>query len=373
MPCSLAKKRKKGYTKKNRIREGGEAVAAKKPAENKELKELKRALEQGQPARLYIFHGPESYLREHYLQRLKKCILTGGMESFNYHEFQGKDLAVHQLIEAAEAFPMMSDRSLVLVHDYNLFQNTDRMEQLLPLIKELPDYLCLVFLYETEKWSANANTKLGKAIKANGQIVEFREQQKSDLNAWIRRTLKKRWDKEIDTDSCDYLTFLCGDLMANLSGELDKLGAYTKGNRVTRTQIDAVCEPVLEARAFQMTDAITAGDYDRALELLHELLRMGEEPIVILAALGRQLRQLWSARLAWESRRGAAYLADLWGMKSSWQADKLLNASRNYSRSWCRKAVKLTQEADWRMKSGTDSASVLVELVLTLAAEKKGR
>lgn len=338
------------------------------------VKQLKDALKQGTPANLYIFYGPEDYLRDYYLEQLKSQILTGGMESFNLHTFQGKDLELQALTQAVEAMPMMSERSLVLVYDWDLFKNEERREGLQALFSDLPEYVCLVFVYDTMEWKANANTKLGKWLKANGQIVEFRQQEQSDLNAWIRRRLKQKWDKEIDSATAEYLTFLCGGLMTNLGGEVDKAGAYARGKTVTRKDIDAVCDPVLDARAFQMTDAIGVGDYNQAMSLLGELLRMREEPIYILAAVGRQLRQIWSARLALENKRGASYLVQLWGMRGDWQAKKLMQTARRYPLSWCRMAVKEVQAADLALKlGGRDGAEVLSELLLTLANAGKGR
>ena len=338
------------------------------------VKQLKDALKRGTPANLYIFYGQEDYLRDYYLEQLKSQILTGGMESFNLHTFQGKDLELQALTQAVEAMPMMSERSLVLVYDWDLFKNEERREGLQTLFSDLPEYVCLVFVYDTMEWKANANTKLGKWLKANGQIVEFRQQEQSDLNAWIRRRLKQKWDKEIDSATAEYLTFLCGGLMTNLGGEVDKAGAYARGKTVTRKDIDAVCDPVLDARAFQMTDAIGVGDYNQAMSLLGELLRMREEPIYILAAVGRQLRQIWSARLALENKRGASYLVQLWGMRGDWQAKKLMQTARRYPLSWCRMAVKEVQNADLALKlGGRDGAEVLSELLLTLANAGKGR
>ena len=47
-------------------------AAQKKPAaDNSAMKELKRALKEGNPGRLYVFHGEETYLREYYLNELK--------------------------------------------------------------------------------------------------------------------------------------------------------------------------------------------------------------------------------------------------------------------------------------------------------------
>lgn len=335
------------------------------------LKQLKAALKEGSPAPLYIFHGQEDYLRDYYVERLKALLLPEGMEAFNLHLFQEKELTLQALTQAVEAMPMMSDRSLVLVYDWDLFRNEERREGLLALFQDLPEYVCLVFVYDTLAWSGNGNTKLGKWLKAHGQIVEFAQQSQSDLNAWIRRRLGQTWGKDIDNATAEYLTFLCGGLMTNLSSELDKVGAYASGSTVTRREIDAVCDPVLDARAFQMTDAIGEGNYDRAMSLLGELLRMQEAPIYILAAVGRQLRQLWSARLALENRRPASYLTQLWGMRGDWQANKLLQSARRYSLSWCRMAVKEVQRADLAMKlGGRDGGEVLSELLITLSVQR---
>ncbi|MCC8181668.1 MAG: hypothetical protein LIO45_01595 [Clostridiales bacterium] len=171
----------------------------RKPAAPSGLSQLKSDLKQGMPAGLYIFYGPEDYLRDYYLEQLKGKVLAEGMESFNLHVFQGKDLTLQELTQAAEAMPMMSERSMVLVYDWDLFKNEERRNGLMALIDDLPEYLCLVFLYDTMEWKGNANTKLGKLIKAKGRIVEFRQQEQSDLNDWLRRRLKQTWGKALAT------------------------------------------------------------------------------------------------------------------------------------------------------------------------------
>lgn len=344
----------------------------KKQADTQGLDRLKRELKEGRPGSLYVLYGEEDYLREHYLNLLQKKTVDKGMEGFNLHIFQGAELEMNALSEAVEAMPIMSERSMVVVWDWDLFKNEDRRERMLALLEDLPEYVCLVFVYDTMEFKPNGNTKLGKALKQRGVLVECGRQLQSDLNNWMRRRLAKRWEKEIDGATAEYLTFLCGGLMTNLAGELDKAGAYARGKKVTKGDIDAVCDPVLDARAFQMTDALTSGNYDRAMELLGQLLRMGESPVYILSALGRQLRQVWSARLALEAKQGDNYLAGLWNLKSGWQIRKIWEAARRHSLRWCRRAVELMQEADWQMKLGGDEEAVLTALMLQLAAEEKG-
>lgn len=66
--------------------------------------------------------------------------------------------------------------------------------------------------------------------------------------------------------------------------------------------------PVLDARVFAMSDAIGAGRFDQAMAVLSDLYQMNEAPIKILAVLGTQLRQMWSARLALGQKKGQDYL-----------------------------------------------------------------
>ena len=331
------------------------------------LVQLKQDLKVGKPGRCYLFYGPEDYLREHYLDTLRKKLLTEGMETFNHHRFAGKDLDVQALSEAVEAFPMMSERTLVEVWDCDLYKNEQRREALLTLLSDLPDWVCLVFVYDQTEYKSGGNTKLGKLMKKVAVTVQFQPQTQSDLNAWIRRRFKS-YGKDMGNDLAEYMSFLCGGLMTSLAGEIDKVAFYASGSSITRADIDAVVDPVLDARVFEMTDAITQGNFKRSAQVLSDLFLMNTEPIMILAVLGRQVRQLWSARLMLENRRGQNELAALWEMKSPWQARRLMDSCRRFDLPWCRRAVVLCAQADLEMKStGLNSRELLTDLLLKLA------
>lgn len=136
--------------------------------------------------------------------------------------------------------------------------------------------------------------------------------------------------------------------------------------------IDAVADPVLDARIFDMTNAVTARDYDRAAAVLAELFRMQTEPIAILAVLGRELRQLYTARLALDGKKDAVWVKELWRMTSAYPATKLMEAARSVSRPWCRDAVRRCQTLDRRMKSerNLDAEGALKLFLMELAGAR---
>ena len=340
-------------------------MAKKEKADSAAYQKLKKDIADGTIGRLYVFYGEEAYLRDFYLGQMKKKLLPAGMEEFNLHTMSGKEFDIKRLAQMVDCLPMMSERTLIVVSDYDLYKGDK--EGLTALFADLPDYVCLVFVYDLIEYKADARTKLAAALKKHGSVVNFARQEQGDLVDWVRRRFRAT-DHDIGSEEAKYLIFLCGDLMNGLISEIGKIGSYAKNHRITRQDIDAVATPQLDAVVFQMTDAIAAGNFERAAAVLGDLYHMQEAPIKILAVLGRQLRQLYSARLAIENRKSTSYLMELWGMRSAYPAEKLMQSARRFSLPWCRWAVIRCGEMDLAMKStGADGEELLTQFLLELA------
>ena len=350
------------------------AYAKKAPKTNEAYQKFKADLSAGAVGCAYIFCGEESYLREHYLEELRKKLVPAGFEEFNYHRLEGKDLTVQTLTEMAEAMPMLSERTLIVVTDFDIFKmGEEQREKFIALLEDIPPYCCLVFVYDTVAYKPNKTMKkLCKAIGDHVQAVEFRAQDSSDLVAWIARRFRAL-DKEIDRQTAEYLIFTCGGLMTGLVPEISKIAAYAKGKAITQKDIDAVADPVLSAEVFKLSDAVLQGNYDLAASILGDLLKMQTEPIMILAALGSQLRRIYTARIAIDSGKDKYWLMELWEMKSDYPAKLLLSAAKRTTVDWCADAVKMCQVLDRRMKSekGIDTVGELKLLLVRLGAKRK--
>ena len=350
------------------------AYAKKPPKSSEAYQKFKADLSAGTVGCAYIFYGEESYLREYYLGELRKKLVPAGFEEFNYHRLEGKDLTVQALTEMAEAMPMLSERTLIVVTDFDIFKlGEEQREKLIALLEDIPPYCCLVFVYDTVAYKPNKTMKkLCKAIGDHVQAVEFRAQDSNYLIAWIARRFRAL-DKEIDRQTAEYLIFTCGGLMTGLVPEISKIAAYAKGKAITQKDIDDVADPVLSAEVFKLSDAVLQGNYDLAASILGDLLKMQTEPIMILAALGSQLRRIYTARLAIDSGKDKYWLMELWDMKSDYPAKLLLSAAKRTTADWCADAVKMCQVLDRRMKSekGIDAAGELKLLLVRLGAKRK--
>ncbi|MBE6992267.1 MAG: DNA polymerase III subunit delta [Ruminococcaceae bacterium] len=336
---------------------------------DKDYKFMKAALDSGEIGKFYIFSGEESYLRQFCVNRLHKQLVEGVCEAFNYHDFNGSSLDLEALSLAIDTYPMMSDRSMVLVNDFDIFgMNESNRTRFIEIIEDLPDYVCLIFVYDTITYKADGRQKkLTSAIDKYGICISFDPQPASELTAWTVKKFKSL-GRDISRGDASYLVDISDGLMTSLNQEIEKLAAFTKGE-VNRSHIDELVEPTVEAVVFDMTNAIAEKRFGDALNKLHTLCEKKEEPISLLSVLGGQLRQLYTAKLALDAGKDAQYLQKLWGL-SPYATKLRINASKRFTVQWCQKALKLCAETDLKMKStGYDKQLQLEMLILELAGK----
>jgi DNA polymerase-3 subunit delta len=333
-------------------------------------RKLKADLRAKQPGNFYILYGEEAYLRNYTLSLLKKQIVEDLTAEFNCHRFTQENFSIQALADSVEAYPMMAERSFVQVDELDLFHMTESdREKMISIFSDIPDYCCLVLTYETTEFKPDKRQKkLWDIISTKATIAEFRKQGERELCDWIARHFAAL-GKSISPELCRYLVVQTGGAMTLLDGEIAKIAAYTGEAQVTKPDIDAVVEPVLDAVVFDISNAIAAGNFDMAIAKLRTLLQKQEEPIPIVAAIGAQMRRLYCAKILSASGKGADSLMQLCGL-SEYPAKLTMTQSRKLPDRFCRQAVLECLATDEALKSGVgDPQEQTLLLVLRLAQE----
>ena len=345
---------------------------AKKEISSTALSDLKQALKQKELGRLYFFYGEESFLMNHYLTQVKKLLLDPLTESFNFHRLTSETFDMQSFGDAVENLPMMAESTFVQVDDVDIFKlNEGDRNKMVEILSDIPDYCTVVFTYLTVAWKPDKRLKkLWEAADRHGSMVEFAKQNQRDLIAWVTRHFASQ-KKRISADLCAYLIDITGGTMTALGGEIDKICAYSGAEDICKADIDAVTEPVLDAVVFQMTDLLGEGRYAQALLKLQQLLKMQQEPLAILGAVGGQFRKLSAARTLMDNGKNAGHLQRLYGIPD-YPARKIMEAARSFRPEFCRKAAELILETDYQMKTSFDDSERLLELLILRLAQEAG-
>lgn len=345
---------------------------AKKPLPNGGLQELKASIRNKNVGRLYFFYGEETFLLTYYLDSVKKLLLDPLTESFNFHRFTSENFDLAAFLEAVENLPMMAESTMIQVDDIDLFKLPEaEREKIAAALKDIPEYCTVVFTYLTVAWKPDKRLKkLWEAVNQNGLAVEFAKQDQRELIPWVSRHFAAK-KKRISNDLCAYLIDITGGTMTALNGEIEKISAYSGAEEIRKSDIDAVTEPVLDAVVFQMTDQISEGSYEKAFLSLQHLLKMQQEPLAILGAIGSHFRRLSVAKVLMENGKSAYELQMLCGLPD-YPARKIMDAARRMDKVFCGKASELVLETDYKIKTSFDDSERLLELlVLQLASEAR--
>ena len=336
------------------------------------FQKLKTSLRNKETDRLYFFHGEETFLLNYYLEQIKKLLIDELTESFNFHQLTNETFDMQSFADCVENLPMMAENTMVWVDEIDFFKfpEADR-DRMIQIISDIPEYCTVVFTYETTPWKPDKRLKkLYEAVTKYGMPVEFAKQSQRDLVSWITRHFAAG-GKRISPDLCVYLIDITGGTMTALAGEISKICAYSGADTIVKSDIDAVTEPVLDAVVFQMTDLMSQGEYGASLIKLRQLLKMQQEPIAILGAVGSHFRRLGTARTLLDNGKTSQDLMKLCGL-ADYPARKTMSAAGKFSGEFYAKAAQLVLESDYKMKNSVDNPDRILEvLLMELAAEAK--
>lgn len=320
--------------------------------------------------KLYLFFGPEEFLKKYYMESIEKLLLSNELKALNRIVLEGRQDA-GKLTDYCETLPVFSDRKIVIVKNSGLFKSKKKdgdekksrippqNDELATFLQDLPGYVCLIF-YETD---VDKRLKALDVVKKNGLVVEFGYQKPDELIRWVLRKFKAS-GREIDLNTAAKLVESCEQGMTEILNEIEKLLAYTNDRHdITSEDIEKVCTKSIKSRIFDLTDAIAEKKSSRALGLLNDMIILKEPVPKILFMIARQFRQILQVKLLHEEGCGLSEIATRMGI-SSYIAGKILKQASNFSQSKLKKAVETSLELDLAVKTGRLEDRSAAELLI---------
>lgn len=326
------------------------------------------SLKAGTVHNVYLFYGPEAYIRRSALAALEKKVLMPGLEGMNRTVMSAP--SAQAIIENCETLPMMSDYRLIIVQDCGLLapgkakDETQDSELLAAYLARVPETTCLVF---DAGEGVDKRKKLSKALLALPGAVSFDALDDTQLMRWIGQQLRPL-GKKMDRAACEALAFTSGRDLTMLSGELNKLAAYV-GERemITPQDVDQIATHTAECTVFAMVDALSAGRVKDAFELLGVLLSAGEQRIGILAMITRHYRQMMHLCAMQQERMQQGQMAKALGVPP-FALTRLSKQVGRRTYDTLKRSVDQCVQADYDIKRGAmREDAALDRLMLTLS------
>lgn len=349
--------------------------------------EWKRHLAQDRLYSLYVIAGEEKYLVKRAAQQLIKKAGGDVFPEFNQNEL-GNEASVDAIADAVQALPFFAEHKCVSVTDYNVEEKDGtELQKLYELLDSLPETTTLVLWYPTLEVDGKKSAKWRKFLKAaqeKGGVLLCGRRGARDLEKLLVREAEKA-GCVLSRQNAARIVEYAGQDMVRLLGEMEKLCAFALGQarpgeaqaagpEITPRMIEDLVPKTMETTVFLMSNALVAGNYEKAYSLLDALFTGNEEPIAILGALASAYVDMYRVQTALESGLPAS-AAGAYGEYKG-KEFRLRNGERNVRNirpDSLRESLGLLLEADMALKgSRLEGRIVLEELIAKLLLAARG-
>jgi DNA polymerase III subunit delta len=208
-----------------------------------------------------------------------------------------------------------------------------------------------------------ARERLLSAVKNSGEVHTFEQPTGKALVRWVVGHAKKL-GLDLPEDVAEDLANRCSGDKMRLLQETEKLALYVGDATATRDDVAVLCPPDVQSNIFAFVDSLAAGERDRALKLLEDLISTGEPPLRLTFMIRRQFQLVARARALKE--RGVARKEVASQLKvPPFVARKLEEQSSTLDEGDLERALARVQDLESGLKGGSDLSDELqVELTV---------
>ena len=194
--------------------------------------------------------------------------------------------------------------------------------------------------------------RLLSAVNKTGEVHTFEQPTGKALVKWLVGHANKR-GLELPDDVAEDMTARCSGDKMRLVQETEKLALYVGEGTATNEDVAALCPPDVQSNIFAFVDSLAAGDRDRALRLLEELIATGEPPLRLTFMIRRQFQLV--ARASALLERGTPQREIASALKvPPFVARKLDEQGRKLGDEDIERALALIQDLESGLKGGSN-------------------
>jgi DNA polymerase-3 subunit delta len=339
----------------------------------------------------YIFVGDEVFFRKRCREAIIEHLVPPDLRDFSLFEFDLAETDLAEVLDRARTPSLMAPFQVFFVRGvknlYGRGSNDDKLAAIEQYCKDPNPDAVLIFVADhisipadVRRMEMTDKERYQRIRETLGQycaIIELARVEEGEAVRWLTEfcsTQKVR----IDADAARELVDALGGDMMMISNELEKLMLYVGGKKqITLGDVETMVLAAKQRSLYELTDAISAKDRVRALQMLDAILTTGEgeeaaighlymlaktfrQMLVILERNVRDQRMLWAA--LWQGFRVPPFAAD----------DIIRQARRYKSKRELTRAIRLVAKTDLALRSNPVSKRfVLEKLVLDLTAEPK--
>ncbi|MBD1575024.1 DNA polymerase III subunit delta [Vibrio sp. S11_S32] len=256
---------------------------------------------------VYLVMGNEPLLLQESRDLINQAAKQKGF--LERHRFcLDKQLNWEQIYDCCQALSLFSNQQIIELEIPETGVSTASAKELANLATQLnPDILLIIIANKLTR--AQENAKWFKAMHAQGALVSCNSPELRYLPQFVQQRCRKL-KLSPDAEAIQMLSqWHEGNLLA-LAQSLEKLALIYPDGKLTLLRVEAALSRHNHFTPFQWTDALLTGQAKRAQRILRQLEAEGQEAIILLRTVQRELFLLHEMQQALAARQSIGHIFD---------------------------------------------------------------
>ncbi|KOY84892.1 DNA polymerase III subunit delta [bacterium 336/3] len=321
-------------------------------------------------APIYFLHGEETYYIDQISDYIEANALPEHEKGFNQVVMYGKDSQMGQIVNNARRFPMMAEKQVVIIKEFQETSDlrSDEAHKVLQKYIETASPSTVLVLAHKHKL-LDKRKALYKALEKNAVVLESKKPYDNEIPKWIESYVRQKQYSISPTATLLLAEFVGSDL-TRLASEIDKMLLNIGGSK--QIEEDLVRKYVGQSKEYSIFDlqkTLIDKDILKANRIIHVFSQNPKDnPIIPMVTI---LFQFFTKVLLTHQTTDKSdnALAELLSVNRFFVKD-YLNASRKYPLPKVIQIIHFLREADLQSK-GVESGSmeegdILKELVFKI-------
>ena len=212
---------------------------------------------------IYLLHGEEAFFIDAITDAIVQHALEDHERDFNQTVVYGKDCVPIEVVGLAKQFPMMSERSLVVIREA---QDIKKWEDFEDYFANPQPSTVFVLCHKHKKM--DARSKAFKALSKTGIIFLSDKVKDYQLVTWIMKYVKDH-GFDITDKAANLLAEFLGNDLSKIINELDKLSILLeKGTRINDVHIEENIGISKDYNVFELVNAVAEMDILKANKIV---------------------------------------------------------------------------------------------------------
>ena len=294
----------------------------------------------------YIIYGLNDFLIKNELDNIIKKNKIDNDSITNYNN----ESLLEDILNDAETIPLFSDKKLILVEGDIFDSNNSKVLE--KYLKKENLSTILVFIIRSEKLDERK-----KIIKLISNKIDCN---KVNINSFAKKLFE---DYEISNTTLNKLINRVGVDLYNLSNEIEKLKIFKINEKIITDEDLFITIKNIDDDIFGFIDSVVNKNYEKVVEVYHELLKKNGEPIAIIVMIANQIRLLYQTKLLCSRGITSDGIASALEVHP-YRVKLALEKGGNYSEKTLLDLLLKLADLDVSIKSGKIDADIGLELFL---------